>query len=428
MLRLWVDGVLALSHEVTMDLRKNSRYGGMAIGEFHLGGSPWGRGGEYFMDHVSFANEVLSVAEARAPCVSANNTVVTPTLLAVNAEHSSGPGANVIDGNVATFWNAGHVSGWNVPNWASFDFGAPQLVTSLSLYSVGDVTHDVKDWELQMSETGTDGWTTVASGVGVSGSDAEQTTTFDGVVSRYWRFYIPTRHTGFQAYVKEVVFYSNVVTQAPTTAPATLAPAMTAAPGTVNVVKELLRIALGVLFSLFDADTFLADLLALLSGQVTSGSLRWTCPESACGNGCPATSALKIAAGCNSHDSSVARNAQLLASGNVVVEFEPEYAEGNSADTVKLALDREAATPTTLAKYNIGSVDVVQGEVVIVHGDDSDDDLQAGYIVLIVAMVLLFLIVVIIVVVCLVTRKKKDPVEDKEVPNCPTNEVHDASV
>ena len=68
-LRLWVDGVLALSHEVTMDLRKNSRYGGMAIGEYHLGGSPWGRGGEYFMDHVSFANTVLTSTEARAPCV-----------------------------------------------------------------------------------------------------------------------------------------------------------------------------------------------------------------------------------------------------------------------------------------------------------------------------------------------------------------------
>ena len=157
--------------------------------------------------------------------------VVTPTLLAVNADHSSGPGANVIDGSVTNFWNAGHVSGWNVPNWASFDFGAPRVVTSFSFYSFGDVIHDVKDWELQMSETGMDGWTTVVSGVGVSGSDDEQTTTFDGVVSRYWRFYIPTRHTGFQAYVKEVVFYSNVVTQAPTAAPATPAPA-TLAPAT----------------------------------------------------------------------------------------------------------------------------------------------------------------------------------------------------
>ena len=277
MLRLWVDGVLALSHEVTMDLRKNSRYGGMAIGEFHLGGSPWGRGGEYFMDHVSFANTVLSVAEAEASCLS----------------------------------------------------------------------------------------------------------------------------------------------------DATLA-----APGTVMVVKELLRIALGVLFSLFDADTFLADLLAFLSEQVTSGKLRWTCPESACVNGCPATSALKIAAECNSHDSSVARNAQLLASGNVVVEFEPEYAEGNSADTVKLALDREAAAPTTLAKYYVGAVDVVQSEVVIVHVDDSDgnDDLQAGYIVLIVAMVLLFLVIVIIVVLCLVSCKKKRHVKEKVVANCPTNEVTSASV
>ena len=136
-------------------------------------------------------------------------TQVTPTLLAVNAYHSSGPGANVIDGSLATHWNAGHHSGWNVPNWATFDFGAPQLVTSFTFYSNGDVSHDVKNWELQVSATGTGGWTTVASGVGVSGSDAEQTTTFDGAVSQFWRFYIPTRHTGYQAYVREVVFHSS---------------------------------------------------------------------------------------------------------------------------------------------------------------------------------------------------------------------------
>ena len=146
-------------------------------------------------------------------CIT-HNTQVTPTLLAVNAFHASGPGSNVIDGSVATGWNAGDVTGWNVPNWASFDFGAPQLVTSFSFYSAGDVTHDVKNWELQVSATGTGGWTTVASGVGVSGSDAEQTTTFDGTVSQFWRFYIPTRYTGYQAYVREVVFRSNVVTPA----------------------------------------------------------------------------------------------------------------------------------------------------------------------------------------------------------------------
>ena len=140
-----------------------------------------------------------------------HTTVLTPTLLDVNSEHWWGPRANVIDGSVDNYWNAGHIDGWDVPNWASFKFEEATLVTSFSFYSYGDVTHDVKDWELQVSETGTDGWTTVASGVGVSGSDEKQTVTFDGAVSQFWRFNIPTRHSKYQAWVREVAFYSNVL-------------------------------------------------------------------------------------------------------------------------------------------------------------------------------------------------------------------------
>ena len=69
MLRLWVDGKLVLSKRATMDLQQSSRYGGMAIGEYHLGGTRMSRDGEFFVDHVSFADHVMTPQEARAPCL-----------------------------------------------------------------------------------------------------------------------------------------------------------------------------------------------------------------------------------------------------------------------------------------------------------------------------------------------------------------------
>eukprot|EP01061_Rhynchopus_euleeides_P017669 TRINITY_DN2931_c0_g1_i1.p1 TRINITY_DN2931_c0_g1~~TRINITY_DN2931_c0_g1_i1.p1 ORF type:complete len:329 (+),score=66.60 TRINITY_DN2931_c0_g1_i1:137-988(+) len=70
-MRLWVDGVVVLTVAMTMDLRQNSKYGGMAIGEYHLGGSHWGRAGEYFVDHVSFANYAFTnMDEAVSPCTT----------------------------------------------------------------------------------------------------------------------------------------------------------------------------------------------------------------------------------------------------------------------------------------------------------------------------------------------------------------------
>ena len=74
MLRLWVDDKLVLSKRATMDLQQSSRYGGMAIGEFHLGGTRRSRDGEFFVDHVSFADHVMTPQEARAPCLGETET------------------------------------------------------------------------------------------------------------------------------------------------------------------------------------------------------------------------------------------------------------------------------------------------------------------------------------------------------------------
>ena len=100
-LRLWVDGQVVLEEQVAMDLRQNSRYGGMAIGEYHLGGSPWGRGGEFFVDHVSFANSAITdVADAMAPCVVtvAPTPVPTTNIAALCAQKGAVCGA-IRDGN-----------------------------------------------------------------------------------------------------------------------------------------------------------------------------------------------------------------------------------------------------------------------------------------------------------------------------------------
>ena len=291
--------------------------------------------------------------------------ILSPILLDVNAEHGSGPRENVIDGSVGNYWNAGHVDGWDVPNWASFYFVAPQRVTGFSFYSYGDVTHDVRDWELQVSETGTDGWTTVASGVGVSGSEDKQTVNFEAVVSQFWRFYIPTRHSRYQAWVREVAFTAAV------------APSLPEHPDTDNTVRELLRIEVGLDFWLFDDEAFAVDLVAFLAGQVSSGKVRWTCPEDACVDGCPTTSAMKIAAGCMPCAPSTAstRSAQVLRSeGHVVVEVELSYRAGSSSEDVIAALRNEARYPTTLEKYNLGATEVVHSEVLHTEGGKDDDN------------------------------------------------------
>ena len=151
-LRLWVDGVLALSHEVTMDLRKNSRYGGMAIGEFHLGGSPWGRGGEYFMDHVSFANTVLTSTDARAPCVgiysqySLDGPTVSDKFELTNSDKEIllGSGDNAVCGSsyhmkAGDFINLGSSNGAPTGN-VDFSVGAyvkPVTLANRALFAIG---------------------------------------------------------------------------------------------------------------------------------------------------------------------------------------------------------------------------------------------------------------------------------------------------
>ena len=356
-----------------------------------------------YVREVSFATfppsgtSSTSAPETSTPLTMApmpEKGILSPTLLNVNADRARGPGSNLIDGSVANHWDAGHVTGWNVPNWASFYFVAPQRVTGFSFYSYGDVTHDVKDWELQVSETGTDGWTTVASGVGVSGSDEKQTVTFEAVVSQFWRFYIPTRHSQYQAYVREVAFTAAV------------APSLPEHPDTDNNVRELLRIPVGVEFLLFDGKTFAVDLVAFLAGQVSSGKVRWTCPEAACVDGCPTTSAMKIAAGCMSCAPSTAstRSAQVLRSeGHVVVEVEISYRAGSTSEGVTIALHAEATAPTTLAKYNLGTTEVVHSEVLHAEGGEDDDTDVIVSLVLIAAVAVLC---VVSVVLCVCVKHK----------------------
>ena len=86
MLRLWVDGELVLSKSATMDLQQSSRYGGMAIGEYHLGGTKMSRFGEFYVDHVSFADHVMTPQEARAPCLGGAPVTEAPSTSAPDTE------------------------------------------------------------------------------------------------------------------------------------------------------------------------------------------------------------------------------------------------------------------------------------------------------------------------------------------------------
>jgi len=135
--------------------------------------------------------------------------VIVPTVVKASAEWEENTASNVIDNDFSTRWNAGHLSGWDVPNYIVFDFGQKVRINRFQFRGPGDRIHDVKEFLLQVSDTPDGGWSTVAADFGKNGCAATQSFMVSGV-SQYWRWFIKSRYTRYQAYVYDVGFDTSL--------------------------------------------------------------------------------------------------------------------------------------------------------------------------------------------------------------------------
>ena len=85
-------------------------------------------------------------------------------------------------------WNAGGTDAKG-GQYAVFDLGRGMHIVGFAIYSVGDVTHDPDEIQIQTSAqaSGSSKWTTVATVHGGAGDDGLQEFGGFSATSRYWR-------------------------------------------------------------------------------------------------------------------------------------------------------------------------------------------------------------------------------------------------
>ena len=85
-------------------------------------------------------------------------------------------------------WNAGGTDAKG-GQYAVFDLGRGMHIVGFAIYSVGDVTHDPDEIQIQTSTQASGGgkWTTVATVHGGAGDDGLQEFGGFSATSRYWR-------------------------------------------------------------------------------------------------------------------------------------------------------------------------------------------------------------------------------------------------
>jgi len=128
-----------------------------------------------------------------------------PIVLSCSNEWEENKAVKVLDGLFDTYWDAGHLSGWDVPNWIIFDFGQEVRLSEFSFRSSGDCLHDVNDFSLETSNAGNKPWKIVESMKGKKSYSNDQSFIINSV-SRYFRFFIKTRYSRFQAYIHSCRF------------------------------------------------------------------------------------------------------------------------------------------------------------------------------------------------------------------------------
>ena len=87
---------------------------------------------------------------------------IVPTVYAESTYYETERASNLLKDDM-TIWNAGHLDGWDVDNWCCFDFEEPIRITEIALRSCGDVIHDAKAFNLDISDYPNGPWRTIAT-------------------------------------------------------------------------------------------------------------------------------------------------------------------------------------------------------------------------------------------------------------------------
>ncbi|KAI8498079.1 hypothetical protein Bbelb_240230 [Branchiostoma belcheri] len=117
--------------------------------------------------------------------------------------------AKVLDGDDTTYWNpyglARHFNNWYIV----LDLNSPYIISQISINNIGDITHDVKAFKLQKSQSGSPyNWEDVKFVGDVQGGTCRRQE-FGGfeATARYWRFVVTQTHSGNQPYLRELNLY-----------------------------------------------------------------------------------------------------------------------------------------------------------------------------------------------------------------------------
>jgi len=132
--------------------------------------------------------------------------------VAYNGAYTAGGqvAASAFDGNTATIWNAGSGSnaqtGWGVNNYVVFKTSTSVIASQLALASYGDTTHDPNSIKLSFGDSVSGPWTVAFAGNALAGVTTFQTFNLDTDLKAhsFWRLDIPTRHSTYQAYIREI--------------------------------------------------------------------------------------------------------------------------------------------------------------------------------------------------------------------------------
>ncbi|XP_019624440.1 PREDICTED: uncharacterized protein LOC109470100 [Branchiostoma belcheri] len=115
--------------------------------------------------------------------------------------------AKALDGDIWTYWNPQderlYYNNWYIV----LDLKTTHTLTRIALNNVGDTTHDIADFTLQMLGC-LHNWEDVLTVTNVT-AGTRQRQEFDGFqeTARYWRFVITHSHTNYQPWLRELDFY-----------------------------------------------------------------------------------------------------------------------------------------------------------------------------------------------------------------------------
>jgi len=139
--------------------------------------------------------------------------------------HPGGEPANVVDGDLNTFWNPNTVRYFN--QWyITFELDQRYTVDGLKLRNYGDTTHDTTDFFLEASDDQVT-WQMAGRGTGVApGYRDWQSFGHLLATGKYLRFTVTNTETGWQPYINEITFtgYPAPPTTLPPPPPTTLPP------------------------------------------------------------------------------------------------------------------------------------------------------------------------------------------------------------